>query len=285
MMLYLTGASSSSKNNEAPQDDAMKSLGGYISSSPVPNAALNTLFDLVSIKTIKEKNKETIAIGLVNKFDIPVSDVSLKIVSEQDNICDFRVAATSVDKNHCMEHISNRYAEPINAKFYNATFFRGSVDVEIITPGVKGEEIVFDPFGVTALVGISGIEGTFNAIAKAFSASEEYRVKRLTERTFRIERKDDITIDAPFACSFISTENSKFNFFGKFCNVKNGEVILTDKLLPNEAIGIWIQRTITDLIEKTNEELLQDYMDKREVETLEEVELVINYNIDEIEKG
>lgn len=284
-MLYLTGASSSSKSNEAPQDDAMKSLGGYISSSPVPNAALNTLFDLVSIKTIKEKNKETIAVGLVNKFDIPVSDISLKIVSEQDNICDFRVAAVSVDNSHCMEHINNRYSEPINAEFYDATFFRGSVDVEIIVPGIKGEEIVFDPFDITALIEISGIEGTFNAIAKAFSASEEYQVKRLTERTFRIERKDDITIETPFVCSYISTENSKFKFSNKFRNIKGEEVILTDILQPNEAIGIWVQRIITDVVEKTNEELLQDYKDKRKIETLEEVELVINYNIVENEKG
>lgn len=283
-MLYLTGASSSSKTNEAPQDDVMKSLGGYISSSPVPNAALNTLFDLVSIKTIKEKNKETIAIGLINKFEFSVSDVSLKIVSDQDNICDFRVAATSVDKNNCMEHISNRYAEPINADFYDATFLKGSVDVEIITPGVNGEEIIFDPFDITALVENSGIEGTFNAIDKAFSASEEYRVKRLTEKTFRIECKDDIMIETPFACSFISTENSKFEFSDKFRNIKNGEVILIDKLLPNEAIGIWIQRIVKDVIEKTDEELLQDYNNKRKVETLEEVELVINYNINETEK-
>lgn len=283
-MLYLTGASSSSKTNEAPQDDVMKSLGGYISSSPVPNAALNTLFDLVSIKTIKEKNKETIAIGLINKFEFSVSDVSLKIVSDQDNICDFRVAATSVDKNNCMEHISNRYAEPINADFYDATFLKGSVDVEIITPGVNGEEIIFDPFDITALVENSGIEGTFNAIDKAFSASEEYQVKRLTEKTFRIECKDDIMIETPFACSFISTENSKFEFSDKFRNIKNGEVILIDKLLPNEAIGIWIQRIVKDVIEKTDEELLQDYNNKRKVETLEEVELVINYNINETEK-
>lgn len=114
MMLYLTGASSSSKTNEAPQDDAMKSLGGYISSTPVPNAAINTLFDLISIKTIQEKNKETIAIGLVNKFDTSVSDVSLKIVSEQDNVCFFRVAAVSADENLCIEYIQNRYSEPLN---------------------------------------------------------------------------------------------------------------------------------------------------------------------------
>lgn len=283
MMLYLTGASSSSKSNEAPQDDAMKSLGGYISSSPVPNAAINALFDLVSIKTIQEKNKETIAIGLVNKFHFSVSNVSLKIVSDQDNICNFRVAATSVDKNYCMEHINNRYAEPINAEFYDATFSRGSVDVDIITPGVKGEEIVFDPFDITALVEVSGIDGTFNAIAKAFSASEEYRVTRLTERTFRIERNDDMTIETPFICSFISTENSDFIFSDKFRNIKNGEVILTESLQSNEAIGIWIQRTIVDVVEKTDEEILQDYHDKRKIETLEEVELVINYNIDESE--
>lgn len=284
MMLYLTGASSSSKSNEALQDDAMKSLGGYISSSPVPNAAINTLFDLVSIKTIQERNKETIAIGLVNKFDFPVSNVSLKVVSEQDNICNFRVAATAVDKNHCMEHINNRYSEPINAEFYNATFFRGSVDVEIVIPGVTGEEIVFDPFNIIAVVETSGIEGTYNAIAKAFSASEEYHVKRLTERTFKIERNDDITIETPFICSHISTENSEFKFSDKFRNIKDGEVILIDILQPNEAIGIWIQRTIADVVEKTDEELLQDYNDKRKVEILEEVELVINYNIVENEK-
>lgn len=279
MMLYLTGASSSSKSNEAPQDDTMKSLGGYISSSPVPNGALNALFDLVSVKTIKERNKETVAIGLINKFDDAVSDVSLKIVGEQDNVCCFKIAATTVDKNYCMEHISNRYAEPINAEFYDATFFRGSVDVEIITPAVSGEEIAFEPFGIIATVAASGTEGTYEAVSKAFSRSEEYRVKRLTETTFRIERRDDTVVDPVVDCYVLSSENSKFVFSDKFKNVKQNSVFLTERLEPGEAIGIWIQRTVSDEVEKTDEELLKDYSDKRKVETTEEVELVINYNI------
>lgn len=283
MMLYLTGASSSSKSNEAPQNDTMKSLGGFISSTLVPNAALNSLFDFISIKSIKDKTKETIAIGLVNKFDFAVSDVSLKMVYDQDNICKFKVAAVRVDKNNCMEHIYNRYSEPVNAEFYDATFSKGSVDVLIDKCGVIGEEIVFDPFDITAKIEKVGFDGTYEAINKAFSCTNEYRVKRLTEKTFRIERIDDTTIDAPFLCSFIATENANFIFSDKFKNINNNEVIIIDKLQPNEAIGIWIQRQISDIANLDNEQLLKDYDEKRKLDTIEEVDLVINYNIIETE--
>lgn len=278
MMLYLTGSPSSSKSNEAIQDDAAKSLGGYISSSPVPNAAINVLFDLISIKTLQERNKETIAIGLVNKFDYDVSNVSLKIVSDQDNVCKFMVAATTVDQNHCMEHINNRYSEPLNAEFYDATFFKASVDVEILEPGIKGEEIVFDPFNIIANVKESGLEGTFNAITEAFLDSEDYSVKRLTDRTFRIEKKSDDAVD-PSIPSYMSTDNSKFKFLGEFKNIKNNEVFITEELKPNEAIGIWIQRIISNVAEKTDEQILLDYNNKLKTDNLESVELVINYSI------
>lgn len=278
MMLYLTGASSSSKFNEAIQDDPMKSLGGYISSNAVPNMSVNTLFDLVSLKTIKEKTKETIAIGLVNKFNVSVFDISFKIISDQDNICEFKVAATSVDKNNCMEHIYNRYSEPFNVRFHDATFFKGSVDVEIINPAIKGEEIIFEPFDIEVMVEESGIDGTFNAINKAFQDSD-FEIKRITTNIFRIKRKDDIIIEIPFTCSYLSTENAQFKFFDKFKNIKDNEVVLIDELQPNEAIGIWIQRNVTNVVEKSNEDLLKDYDEKRKIDTLEEVELVINYNI------
>ena len=57
MMLYLTGAASSLANSsEAPQTDVSKSLGGYISSSVVPNGNINALFDMISLMTLKNKN-------------------------------------------------------------------------------------------------------------------------------------------------------------------------------------------------------------------------------------
>lgn len=283
-MIYLTGASSSSRLGEAPQTDPMKSLGGYISSSPVPNGATNEIFDLISIRSLKERIANTIAIGLVNKFDTAVNDVKLKMVCQQDAICDFRVAAVTVDKNWCMEHINNRFAEPVNAEFYDATFFRGSVDVEIVEPGIVGEEIVFDPFDITATVEKAGYDGTFEAINKAFSKSNDYCVKKLTQKTFRIERNDEENVNESFDCSFIATDKAKFTFSGKFRNVRDNEVLLIDELQPNEAIGIWLQRTIPDTAERSNAELIEDYDNKRTIEILEEPELVISYNIEEPEK-
>lgn len=278
-MLYLTGATSSVTQSEVHQDDPMKSLGGYISSSPVPNGALNSLFDLVSMKTIKDKTKETIAIGLVNKFDKAVTDVSAKIVANRKDICRFKIAAVSVDDKFCMEHINNRYAEPMGAEFYDVTFFRASVDVEILHYGISGEEISFEPFDVIATVEESGIEGTYNAIEKAFSNSEIYRVIRLSENTFRVERKDEEALDKPLPCSFIATDEADFKFIGDFKNEENNEVLIADELQPNQAIGIWIQREVSESAEKSNEELIEDYNNGIKSETIEEVELIINYNI------
>ena len=103
-MFYLTGAQSSlKKSNEVTQTDVMKSLGGYISSSPVPNNMINTLFDMVSLKTIKDKSQETICIGLINKLEKTVSDVTLKIVTPQEAICNFKIGAVLAVTNLCVE--------------------------------------------------------------------------------------------------------------------------------------------------------------------------------------
>lgn len=278
-MLYLTGAAASVVSSEVHQDDPMKSLGGYISATPVPNGAINSLFDLVSMKTIKDKTKETIAIGLVNKFNEAVADISAKIVVDKKDVCKFKIAAVAVDDKLCMEHINNRYAEPINAEFYDVTFYRASVDVEILHPGIIGEDISFEPFDVIATIKEEGIDGTYKAIESAFSKSELYNVIRLSEKTFRIECKDDKTLDEPLICSFISTDKADLKFLGDFKNEKNNEVFIAEMLQPNQAIGIWIQREVANTAEKSNEELIDDYNESRKSETVEEVELIINYNM------
>lgn len=281
MMFYLTGAQSSlKKSNEVTQTDIMKSLGGYISSSPVPNNMINTLFDMVSLKTIKDKSQETICIGLINKLEKTVSDVTLKIITPQEAICNFKIGAVLADKNLCVESIENRYSQPLSVDFFDATFFKASVDVKISKPASTGESISFEPFDVIAYVERGGnFNGTWNAINKAFSNSEDYTAKRLTEDTFRIERKDDKLLEKAFKPSYLSTDSCELIFLDDFKNLKDNEVSLIDSLEPGDGIGIWIQRTISNFAEKENEEMIDDYNSKREFEKLEEVELVVNYNI------
>lgn len=283
MMIYLTGANTSlAKSSEAAQTDPAKSLGGYISSTPVPNGELNVLFDLISSFTLEKKKKETIALALVNKLDQAVNNVTLKVVVGNENLATFRVAAVKPDSSLAMEHIANRYAEPLAADFYSADFQRASVDIEITNPASAGEEIALYPFNVIVGVEESGIEGTWNAFENTFSNDETYDVVRISENRFRVLRKDESVLPEPLTCSYVSTEGFSCNFLGKFTNGAVGEVTIIDEdsqLNPGEAIGLWIQRDLKKYKYPTNQQLIEDYKNKVIKETIETAELVISYNI------
>ena len=283
MMIYLTGANTSlAKSSEAAQTDPAKSLGGYISSTPVPNGELNVLFDLISSFTLEKKKKETIALALVNKLDQAVNNVTLKVVVGNENLATFRVAAVKPDSSLAMEHIANRYAEPLAADFYSADFQRASVDIEITNPASVGEEIALYPFNVVVGVEESGIEGTWNAFENAFSNDETYDVVRISENRFRVLRKDESVLPEPLTCSYVATENFSCNFLGKFTNGAVGEVTIIDEdsqLNPGEAIGLWIQRDLKKYKYPTNQQLIEDYKNKVIKETIETAELVISYNL------
>lgn len=281
MMLYLTGAGASLvKTQDNPQTDAAKSLGGYISSTPVPNSALNSLFDLISAYTLEKRQKETIAIGLINQFDKEVKDIELKIVTDENHEAIFKIAAVAVSTdNYAMEHIANRYQEPMLAEFYDASFYRAAVDLKINQYASAGEEIALYPFNVSFEVKETGIEGTWNAFEEAFSNDETYCVKRISETIFRIERRDETVLEEPLNCSYITTEGFQAEFLGQLKNKADNSVIIKDSLKPKEAVGIWVQRIIKKKHYPSNEELLKEYKDKYIRETVEEVEVIISYNL------
>lgn len=280
MMIYLTGASASlAKSADNPQSDVNRSLGGYISSTPVPNAAINSLFDLISSYTLEKRQKETIAIGLINQLDKAVKDVELKVVTDPDNEATFKIAAVSVGSNYLMEQIANRYQEPMSAEFYDASFYRAAVDIEITQYASEGEEIALYPFNVVVEVLKTGIEGTWEAFEEAFSNDETYMVKRITENKFRIERRDETVLPVPLDCSYLSSENFTVEFLGKFENKADNSVLIKETFNPKEAVGIWIQRQPKKNKYASNEELINEYLQKQIREDLEEVELIISYNL------
>ena len=283
MMIYLTGANTSLvKSSEAAQTDPAKSLGGYISSTLVPNGELNALFDLISSHTLEKKKKETIALALVNKLDKAVNNVTLKVVVGNENLATFRVAAVKPDSSLAMEHIANRYAEPLAADFYSADFQRASVDIEITNPASVGEEIALYPFNVVVEVEENGIDGTWNAFENAFSNDETYDVIRISEKRFRVLRRDENVLNEPISCSYVATDGFSCDFVGKFANGAVGEVTIIDEdsqLNPGEAVGLWIQRDLKKYKYPTNQQLIEDYKNKVIKETIETAEIVISYNI------
>jgi len=282
MMIYLTGATSSlAKSQDNPQTDAALSLGGYISSTPVPNAAINALFDIISSYTLDKKPKETIAIGLINQFEDKVAtDVEIKIITDENHEALFKLAAVAVSTdNYMMEQIANRYQEPMLAEFHDASFYRAAVDLEIKQYASAGEEIALYPFNVSFEVRETGIEGTWLAFEEAFSNDETYTVKRISETIFRIERRDEMVLETPLECSYIATEGFTAKFLGQLKNKADNSLYVKDALQPKEAVGFWIQRIIKKNRYPTNEELIKEYKDKFVRETVEGVEVVISYNL------
>ena len=279
MMLYLTGASSSlSKGNEAPQNSTIKSLGGYISSSPVPNNSLNGLFDAISMMSIKDKQRETIAIALVNKFDQEVKDVKLKTLVNENSIAKFRIAAVPVGKDMIMEHINNRYDEPMQAEFYDTSFTRAGVKLKVLNGGEKDDAISLTPFNITAVLKQDGIEGVLNSLIEAFSASENYQAKILSKDTLYIESRQENVVSEPLSCDYVASGSIKLEFLGKYENYMNNEVLICETLKPGEAIGLWIQRDISAYRKRSNEEIIEDYDNAKSEEKVETAELIFNYN-------
>ena len=281
MLLYLTGAQTSlAKGENAPQTDASRSLGGYVSSTPVPNASLNSLFVIISSYTIEKKQKETVAIALVNKLDKAATNVELKIVTDDDNIASFKVAAVSVGDDYRMESIANRYQEPMAAEFHDASFYRACVDIKVKQPASRGEEIALYPFGISFTVQRTGCDGTWEAFEEAFADDETYWVRRISDRVYRIGRHDDKVLETPEECYYITTEGFSAEFLGKLSNKEDNTVLLSERLEPNEAIGLWIQRSIKNVSTPTNERLICDYKHHVIKSQTEEVEIVVNYDLE-----
>ncbi len=281
-MIYLTGAQYSLKRTEEnPQADPAKSLGGFISSSPVPNGSLNALFDLISSDTLTERPRETMAIALINKLDVAVSNVELKIVVGNKPICAWRVAAVAPNDSLAVESIPNRYAEPLNATFYDATFVRAAVEFNVTVPPSSGESFAILPIGFTAeLLGSeSGLEGLWKAMRRAASRDVTFAVERVSENKFRVAYRDETEVAAEgIECSLLTDGGMRVEFEGKFRNINSNSVIIADELSPEGAIVLWLQREISpEWGPLTDEQLIEDFKHHVVSPQLEEADIVITY--------
>ncbi len=272
MNLFLTGSTISPLNGGISQTDVSKSLGGYISNSPVPNGQLNALFGEVSLKSVNDNISEILGLGLVNDSDYEAT-TTVKIVMPEKSVCKFEIAAVETEDGS-MERLPNRFSEPVHSQFYDATFNRAQVLAEIKQFGAIGERITLNPFGVTAVCKFACWEGTFKAIKKAFQNNNNYELIRYSERKFIIRSKTE-DIVTPTTCTISNTGNSQIEFFSDFENNRTGEVSL-GTLAPGQMIGLWIKRTVKNKT-KSNKRLLIDKATGYIEPTEEIAELVINY--------
>lgn len=120
MKIYYTGADT--YNSE--QKDKDKSLGGYKSSTLIPNDILSNLFSEISMYTLDNKLRETRGLIIHNDSGVDYTDLYIYFDKEVDSIGKFEVAAVlltpNVDGEIFMEEIGNVRGTPFIGNFVEA---------------------------------------------------------------------------------------------------------------------------------------------------------------------
>jgi hypothetical protein len=135
LRLYYTTQNESEKMQDRPD----LSLGGFKSSTPVPNASYNNLFGDVSVYSVYSSQEEYIGLTLKNDEETTVTDVRMWFDYPEECQKILEVAATQFNQSGQMEIIGNSFSRPLYSEFFPADGEEGAVDLgDIPAGGVLG---------------------------------------------------------------------------------------------------------------------------------------------------
>lgn len=120
-----------------PQTRPDLSLGGFKSSTLVPNNSFSNLFSDISCYSVRENRDEYIALILTNETSGVATDVTLYFTYPENRTKDIEMAFVSLNSNGEMEFIPNPYAQPFNADFNAADGVDNAINIGDIDAGAS----------------------------------------------------------------------------------------------------------------------------------------------------
>lgn len=127
--LYYTGAT----QYLDPQQDSKLSLGGFVSSSLVPNNLLNNLFGNISALSVSNDTTIIRGIALKNETGLDINQLTLFFNYPLNPFYVFEVAVVSVGVDRCkhffMERVNNENATPYIGSFSEADGVNNSINI------------------------------------------------------------------------------------------------------------------------------------------------------------
>lgn len=134
--LYYSGA----KVFNAIQNNPDLSLGGWLSSTIIPNDLMNNLFGTISEKGQSEALSETKAIFLVNDTEVK-TNFSIYIEQANSDEVIFEFSVVAVPNGQSMERISSIRSLPYYADFFTAN-------------GIDNAELMLESFTANQVIGL-----------------------------------------------------------------------------------------------------------------------------------
>lgn len=137
MRLFYTGASL----KDGVQNSPHSSLGGFVSSSVVPNGKANALFPDLDLQDLNDGLEDIIGVVLKNETGATVTNLRVYSVENTDNYGTFELAAVSVNSNGSIEIINDRKSLPYTGTFFNIV-------------GVANERVLVASLDNDAMIGL-----------------------------------------------------------------------------------------------------------------------------------
>lgn len=105
------------------------SLGGFKSSTLIPNNSVNNLFSDISLYTVYRNQDEIIGIIAKNEAETPLTNVKLWFEYPEETQRVLQVGAVDLTSEGYMEGIENAYSQPYYAEFFEADGEANAVDL------------------------------------------------------------------------------------------------------------------------------------------------------------
>jgi hypothetical protein len=271
MQLFFTGADVL----EGIQTNQLKSLGGYKSSTVIPNSSPNKLFDDISNITIKNRLQQIRGIVLKNSL-IAMTDLKMNVVydnlyTEYNNECEFDFAFVELSTNGAMEKIPNIDALPYVGEFVSCESRRTDGILKVTSGGLPGDTVTILGVSTAALTN-NTIENVVDVIMTAFAVNVNWNVIKKSSSEVYFQRKivGNNNVTDNMTTSGITATADPLVLSNGFDN----SILLKPTFALNATLGIWVRRTIKESnpnsqYNKTCDQVNDDYANAYVPSTIE----------------
>jgi hypothetical protein len=230
MRWYYSGA----KTLNGAQNTPSKSLGGYISSTMIPNSRIDSMFDELSCYTAQNGVLETKVFYIKNTTTDDVNDLNFFIVYPEDAKFLFKVAAVKANNVELLKTSSDI---PYVGDFVEANVVFAYVDLTVIEHFEVDETVVIENVDVEVL---DGKKATFMANAvTAFRNNETFTITALNTDVLRLSYIiPGVYTQAPEVICL----NEDAITFTTFAGGVDNSQLLVSELKPDESLAIFLQR-------------------------------------------
>lgn len=242
MKLLFSGA----KYLNGEQKESNLSLGGFMSSTAVPNSKLNAIFSDLSMYDLQNKVVNCIALFIYNDTLLPIENLTLQQVYEQyqgkyTNLADFDFAVVEVASNGSIELIGSNFEEPFYADWFNCESRLEDCVLKLNNAGTALDS--FSVFGINGNLTGNTMLSFQEDIMSALSGSGLFACSKISETEIYVQKVDfEITnSNSNFSTSGIASIENKNLSGGKL-----DKTLIADSILPGKSIGFWIRRKIND---------------------------------------